>query len=389
VTTVASALERPLPRAPRPVLVAIAAAWVLAVAADRTGTGTSLHHHSQIEGGPPLWAALVLFLLAWQAMVAAMMLPSSLPLIRLFEAVSGTQHRAWQARGAFLGGYTAVWTAFGALAFLGAVAVYRLVDAVPWLSERRWLIAGSVLAIAGAFQFSDLKERCLTKCRLPGPYLLAHYRRGRGAAFRLGSGHGLFCLGCCWALMLLMFVVGIAHLELMAVLTALMVYEKIGRHGQGIARLSGVVLLVWAAAVLAQPRWLPAAFALDARPEAAAASAGGVERAGPGPVQSVVVRRGYRIELRLRPNRPGVPNELAVLLTRAGVAVREAEVAASFTMLDMEMGERRYQLSEVRPGVYRASDAVLAMAGDWGIGVDVSPPGEAPVALLLVDSARG
>jgi predicted metal-binding membrane protein len=72
-------------------------------------------------------------------------------------------------RGAFLAGYAAVWTGFGALAFLGDVAVHRTVDAVPWLSERPWLVAGSVLALAGAFQFSDLKERCLSKCRHPGP----------------------------------------------------------------------------------------------------------------------------------------------------------------------------------------------------------------------------
>jgi predicted metal-binding membrane protein len=253
--------RRPAPgRVPDAVFVAIAAAWGLAVAADLTGQGHALHHDSLIEGGPPLWGALLLFLVAWQAMVAAMMLPSSLPLIRLFDAVSVRQERTGRVQAAFLGGYAAVWTAFGALAFLGDVGVHRTVDAVPWLSERPWVVGGSVLALAGLFQFSDLKEQCLSKCRHPAPYLLAHYRRGAAAAFRLGSGHGLFCLGCCWALMLVMFAAGVAMLWWMAALTGVMVYEKIGRHGAAVTRFVGVGLLVLAAIAFAHPPWLPGLF---------------------------------------------------------------------------------------------------------------------------------
>jgi predicted metal-binding membrane protein len=260
MTAVAAALEHTRRGAPRPVLFAISAAWAAAVAAELTGTAGVLHHDALIEGGPPLWAALLLFLLAWQAMVAAMMLPSSLPLIRLFEAASRTQERARRARGAFLAGYAAVWTGFGALAFLGDAGVHHTVDAVPWLHERPWIIAGSVLALAGAFQFSDLKDRCLSECRHPGPYLLAHYRRGAGGGFRLGLGHGLFCLGCCWALMLVMFAAGVAVLWWMAALTAVMVYEKTGRHGRALTPLVGVVLLALAAVAFLHPVGLPAPF---------------------------------------------------------------------------------------------------------------------------------
>jgi predicted metal-binding membrane protein len=263
MSALAPALDRPRGRTPQPVLAAIAVAWGLALAAEATGTAARLHHDTLIEGGPPLWAALPLFLLGWQAMVAAMMLPSSLPLIRLFDAVTREQAAHRRAMAAFLGAYVALWTAFGAFAFVGDVAVHRTVDALPWLHERPWLVAGGVLALAGAFQFSELKEQCLSKCRLPGPYLLAHYRRGSGAAFKLGAGHGLFCLGCCWALMLLMFAVGVAHLVWMAALTGLMVYEKIGRHGRVAARVAGVVLLVWAVVVLAHPSWLPEALSMS------------------------------------------------------------------------------------------------------------------------------
>jgi predicted metal-binding membrane protein len=266
VTAVAAAFERPRGRVPRAVVVAIAAAWALALVAELTGTAGMLHHDALLEGGPPLWAALPVFLLAWQAMVAAMMLPSTLPLLRLFDAVTRRRDATGHVRAAFVGGYVAVWAGFGAIAFLGDGVVHHVVDAVPQLSERPWLVAGGVLATAGAFQFSDVKDRCLSKCRHPGPYLLAHYRRGADGAFWLGFGHGVFCLGCCWALMLLMFAVGVAHVAWMAVLAALMVYEKTGRHGDRAARVAGVVLLLWAAVVLAHPGWLPDALSMSAQP---------------------------------------------------------------------------------------------------------------------------
>jgi predicted metal-binding membrane protein len=260
MTAVAAVVQRRYGGAPLPVLLAIAAAWMLALVAQLTGTAGALHHDALIEGGPPLWAALLLFLLSWQAMVAAMMLPSSLPLIRLFEAASSRQERVGRVRAAFLAGYAAVWTGFGALAFLGDGVVHHVVDATPWLEERSWLIGGGVLALAGAFQFSDLKDTCLSKCRHPAPYLLSHYRRGAVAGFRLGSGHGLFCLGCCWALMLVMFAAGVAVLWWMAALTAVMVYEKTGRHGAAATRVVGVALLVLAAVAFAHPPWFPTPF---------------------------------------------------------------------------------------------------------------------------------
>jgi predicted metal-binding membrane protein len=233
----------PRPPLPGVVVAAIAAGWALALAADLSGRAEGLHHDALVEGDLPLWASLALFLVAWQAMIAAMMLPSSLPLIRLFAIASRRQPRPSVALLGFLGGYALVWTSFGALAFLGDAGVHRAAEALPWLHDRPWLLAGSVLALAGAFEFSQLKDACLSKCRHPGPYLLGHYRRGASGAFRLGLGHGLFCLGCCWALMLVMFAAGVAVLWWMAALTALMVYEKVGRHGEQVRPVAGAVLL--------------------------------------------------------------------------------------------------------------------------------------------------
>ena len=116
-----------------------------------------------------------------------------------------------------------------------------------------------MIAAAGAFQFSSLKDRCLDQCRHPAAFLLRHYRRGAGEAFRLGRDHGLFCLGCCWALMLLMFAAGVANLMWMGLLTAVMVYEKVGRHGRRLAPIVGAALLAWSAFVLVHPAWLPSA----------------------------------------------------------------------------------------------------------------------------------
>jgi predicted metal-binding membrane protein len=162
---------------------------------------------------------------------------------------------------ALLGGYALVWTGFGALAFLANTGVHHLVMASPWLMERSWLIVGTVLAIAGVFQFMPLKDRCLRQCRHPGAYLLARYRRGIRPAFALGRGHGWFCLGCCWALMLVMFVAGVASLLWMAALTALMVYEKTGPAGRRVVPAAGLLLIADAALILAHPAWLPAVVA--------------------------------------------------------------------------------------------------------------------------------
>jgi predicted metal-binding membrane protein len=241
-----SVVARPR-RIPVAVPAAIVLAWAVAIAAEAGGAAGALHHDRLLEGGPPRWGALVLFLLSWQLMTAAMMLPSSLPLVRLFWATA--QRR--DALAAFLGGYALVWGVFGLAAFAGDALLHEALRAVPALETRPWLIGGGVLILAGAFQFTALKEACLDQCRHPGVFLMRRYRRGTGAAFRLGREHGVFCLGCCWALMLLMFAAGFANLAWMAALATLTAYEKIGRSGPLVARVAGVLLLAGGALVLA------------------------------------------------------------------------------------------------------------------------------------------
>ena len=250
-------------RLPNPLIfLAIAVAWALALAAEASGHGKQFHHDAIIEGGLNVWAALALFLVSWQVMIAAMMLPSSLPLITLFTRVAADQPRARLARATFLGGYFVVWTGFGLMALLGDLVIHRSVDASPWLAEHSWLIASGALLGAGVYQLTPLKDACLKACRNPGAFLLAHYRRGVGAGFALGRDHGLFCLGCCWALMLVSFAAGVANLTWMVAMTVIMVFEKTGTRGnRGVVPI-GISLVALGILVALHPAWLPPLFAL-------------------------------------------------------------------------------------------------------------------------------
>lgn len=228
----------------RPIVAVIAGAWISAVIAEATGTGSLLHHHALIENGPPLWVALALFLVAWQVMIAAMMLPASLPAIRVFTAAARRQRRPGHAMFAFLAAYAILWTLFGQLAFIGDVVLHRVVDATPWLGARPWLIEAGVLALAGAYQFAPNKRRGLAACRHPtGPRTTT--RLPTLSAFQLGLEHGFGCLGSSWALMLVMFAAGFANLWWMIALTGVTVYETTGRHGQVAASVAGVVLVMF------------------------------------------------------------------------------------------------------------------------------------------------
>jgi predicted metal-binding membrane protein len=247
-------------RVPSPILAAIAVAWVAAVGAEVGGLAHAVHHDSLLEGGPGFGPALVLFLLTWQVMTAAMMLPSSLPLVRMYTAASAHAPGRRAALAAFLGGYALVWSAFGTMAFLGDAGLHAAVDSSPWLTEHDWAIAPAVLLLAGAFQFSSLKDACLRSCRHPASFLRRHYRRGARGGFLLGAHHGAFCVGCCWALMLVMFAAGAANLIWMAALTAVMVHEKTRPSGARTVPLTGVVLLASGSTLLLWAAYANGAF---------------------------------------------------------------------------------------------------------------------------------
>jgi predicted metal-binding membrane protein len=132
--------------------------------------------------------------------------------------------------------------------------VHATVDAWPWLARHDWLIGANLLIVAGAFQFTPLKYACLDRCRAPGAFLLRHYRRGARNALAIGARHGAHCVGCCWALMLVMFAAGVASLVWMALLTTIMVHEKTHATGRRAVPVTGAaalglasILVVWGA----------------------------------------------------------------------------------------------------------------------------------------------
>jgi predicted metal-binding membrane protein len=244
-------------RLPAAVPAAIAGAWGITLVAQVTGRASLFDHDAVVQADLPLPVAVTVFLVGWQVMVAAMMLPSALPLVQLFAVTSASQPGPRAVMAAFLAGYGAVWSAFGAAAFVADVGFHRLVRRWAWLEARPWLILGTVLVAAGVFQFSELKDRCLEQCRHPAAYLLPRYRRGARAAFQLGFGHGLFCLGCCFALMAVMFAVGVGSLVWMGVLAALMVHEKTGPGGKRSVPAAGWSLLAAGVLLLLHPSFVP------------------------------------------------------------------------------------------------------------------------------------
>jgi predicted metal-binding membrane protein len=184
---------------------------------------------------------------AWLVMTGAMTLPTIIPLARMYARVTAPTARPAAARLALVAGYLAVWSVFATVAMLAHRAADVLLDDVP----RPGPVLGSVLVAAGFFQFSALKRTCLTTCRSPWAFLWRHYARGVGGGWTLGLRHGLLCLGCCWALMLVMVATGIGSLLWMLALAGAMAVEKAARWGAQLVAPLGAALVLAGVAVLA------------------------------------------------------------------------------------------------------------------------------------------
>lgn len=203
------------------------------------------------------WSAsdAVLMWTMWAVMMAAMMIPSATPMIQAYNrtiAPESANRSAAPLSGStplFVAGYLIAWSGFAAVATAGQWLLHdaSLVDAMG-TSTSRW-IAGPVLVVAGVYQFSSLKDACLGKCRTPLGFLLTSWRAGRRGAFVMGLHHGSLCIGCCWALMVLLFVLGVMNLWWIAVVATVVLFEKITRNAM-LPRILGVALIAWGAVVL-------------------------------------------------------------------------------------------------------------------------------------------
>jgi len=191
--------------------------------------------------------------LAWLLMATAMMLPSTLTLLAAFRGLVARRPQGAALIAWLLAGYLAVWLAFGLLAHGLGLGLAGLAAGSSWLALNGWAVAAAILLLSGLFQFSALKAYCLHGCRSPVTFILGRWtgKRPVRESFRLGIDHGLYCLGCCWALMLIMFAVGTANLAWMLLLAAAMALEKNSRWGRRLSRPLGALLVTGAAALAA------------------------------------------------------------------------------------------------------------------------------------------
>jgi predicted metal-binding membrane protein len=231
----------------------VASAWIVLALWGASPFAGLLSHRSIGTGPLPAVVRSIIFVSGWTLMTIAMMLPSSLPLINLFRTIVAERPDAESLVLRLIIGYLGVWAFFGLLAYRGDAFVHRVLEALPEFGTAASWIGATILLAAGVYQFTPLKQICLEKCRSPYSFLVEHWRgrRARWDALRLGIRHGLFCVGCCWTLMLLMFAVGGANLGWMLALGGVMAAERTTRWGRYLTRPLGVTLTALAVLLLA------------------------------------------------------------------------------------------------------------------------------------------
>ena len=187
-------------------------------------------------------------LMMWATMMVAMMFPSAAPMILMFTIVNrqqGKTQRPLMPTGLFVLGYFLVWTGYSALAAMAQWGLHVAILLTHDLVITSPLLGGVLLVAAGVFQWTRFRDACMSKCRSPLGFLMAEWREGRRGALIMGLRHGVNCVGCCWLLMLLSFVLGIMNMVWMAILTGFMLMEKTYPKGQWMSRTAGLILVVW------------------------------------------------------------------------------------------------------------------------------------------------
>ena len=184
----------------------------------------------------------------WGVMMAAMMVPAATPMILLFSTVD--RKRVGEGSlvvptGFFMTGYLLVWAAFSLLAGGAQWGLTRLMLLDERLAFVSPLLSGLVLVASGIYQFTPLKSLCLTQCQSPLDFLFTHWRDGTGGALQMGWSHGAYCLGCCWVLMLLLFVGGVMNLAWIALIAGFVLVERVIVRGLVVSRLAGGLLILW------------------------------------------------------------------------------------------------------------------------------------------------
>jgi predicted metal-binding membrane protein len=260
-----AALERRASVATGLALVGLAGlAWWLTVqrAADMTGMVQGL---AQVGGAMSFDMLAPVFLLMWVTMMVAMMFPTIAPIVLLHRMVMRRHDAGPGPTVAFVGGYLLVWTSVGVVPLL-VLHAFRHVDVAPMVIGR---LCGVVLVVAGCYQFTPWKLACLRACRSPLTFLSTHdFGHGLRGTMRAGVAHGAYCLGCCWALMAVLFAIGLMNLTWMAALAVVFLAEKNWKYGVVLTQVVGTSVAVLGLLLLAHPASLDSIATTAVMPDA-------------------------------------------------------------------------------------------------------------------------
>ena len=198
----------------------------------------------------PEWTLIdfLLLFLMWFVMMIAMMIPSVAPLVLIYAMVNRqkkTNQSPYVPAGYFLSGYLVVWAVFS----IAATALQWFFQNLDWLNPdmivTNKILGGSILIVAGLFQFTSLKEKCLTHCQTPVSFIHSHWQNGRSGALKMGIVNGWYCLGCCWILMVILFVSGIMNLLWIALISLFVLVEKLLPGVKWVSYVAGMVLVIY------------------------------------------------------------------------------------------------------------------------------------------------
>jgi len=232
------------------VVILISWAYMLDMGWQMSGTETELTLACLMDWDPTDIAHMFVM---WTIMMVAMMFPAATPMILMFTTVNkrqGETQGPLVPTGLFVLGYFLVWTGYSALAAMAQWGLHVAIVLTHDLVITSPLLGGVLLVAAGVFQWTRFRDACMSKCRSPLGFLMAEWREGRSGALIMGLKHGLNCVGCCWLLMLLSFVLGIMNMVWMAALTAFMLLEKV-TDNKWLSRMAGLTLVAWGLWVLA------------------------------------------------------------------------------------------------------------------------------------------
>ena len=225
-------------------------AWAYLVHLARQMAPAMEYNTAMADMGMPMhapWTAvdLVFTVVMWVVMMVGMMAGAAAPVLLLFAGTRAARGEHGEPLTVLMFGlgYLTVWSGFGACAALAQWALHQTAMLSPAMAASSPRIAGTILVAAGAYQLTPLKSACLTYCRSPLGFLMTNWRDGKMGALQMGARHGTYCLGCCWALMCVLFVVGVMNLGWVMALTVFVLLEKVGPAGALVSRVAGAAMM--------------------------------------------------------------------------------------------------------------------------------------------------